>query len=364
MKLFKDIKEHKITAITAAVLILIAAACSIGAYHDAHMLPGQYTWLSWKGESENDFSQVSVFIPESRGTGLSDINAFRSKMVKALEDASVVSEDGSQLFTDCYSTSGTATATTGRASNNVPVLAVGGNFFDFHPLKLIDGTYLFDDDLNRNCVVVDGRLAWFLFGGIDVAGLTLNIDGEPFDIVGVVDLEDDFASKKADTSEMMLFMHHDSYALLHTSDDMAALTCYEAVIPNPVKNFALNLVNDNFGIKGVETVEITQRFSLGNIYKALFNMPASVINKGIALPYWENAARYALNVCGLLVGIATFCLILVPVPAIIIALVRHIIEQRNHLKYEVMVDLLEKAEEVVRSRERQRWEKKHPDSND
>lgn len=357
--LVKLIKEHKWLAIIAAVLILGAAACCIGIRSDVNMLKTQYVWRDWKGDSEDPYSQISVFIPENNLYGINDVNSFRSKMVQSFEEASLNASNSNKLFVDCWSSSGTASVATDRSYGTTSALAVGGEFFDFHPLKLLDGNYFQEGDLNREGVVVDGRLAWFLFGAIDVAGLEVNVDGHSCVIVGVVDLEEDFASKKSDNSEMMLFLNYELYSEIHSAENNYGISCYEVVLPNPVKNFALNLVTENIGATESEIVEITNRFSLSNIFKSLRSLPSSVINKGIALPYWENAARYTLNCCALLLGIAILCLILVPVPVLLVLLVKYLIKSQNHFRYEVMVDLMEKAEEAVRVQERKQWEKKH-----
>ena len=362
--ILKQIKQHKFISVLAAALIIAAAVCSVFIVKAANMLPTQQVWKVWRGDNEMPFSQISVFISESQNVGVSDINDFRTKAAKALSDASIVADDGRMLFTDCWSTSGTAMVSSDRSSNTVSVIAAGGNFFDFHPLKLVDGSYLSPDDLNLDSVLVDRRLAWFFFGGIDVAGLTIDVEGTPYVIAGVVELENDFASKKADSSEMMLFMHYDAYAMLHSGDGTSGISCYEIILPDPVKNFAINIVNSNFTFKKIEIAEITGRFSLISMFKALFNMPASVINKGIALPYWENAGRYALNHCAALLGVACLCLLLIPVPGLIIGIIKSIIFEVSYLKYDVILDAMEKAEETIRVRERKHWEKKHPNSHD
>ena len=79
-------------------------------------------------------------------------------------------------------------------------IAVGGNFFDFHPIRLLNGTYLAESDLMKDRVLLDEDLAWLLFGGTDLQGMPMEINGVPFVVGGVVQREQDFASRRAYTA--------------------------------------------------------------------------------------------------------------------------------------------------------------------
>lgn len=61
---------------------------------------------------------------------------------------------------------------------------MGGNFFDFHPIRLLSGNYISPDDLMKDRVLLDEDTAWLLFGGTQLEGLSFKIDGVPFVVAG------------------------------------------------------------------------------------------------------------------------------------------------------------------------------------
>ena len=80
-------------------------------------------------------------------------------------------------------------------------------------------------------VVLDETLAWQLFGGFDVAGLTVTISGKPFQVAGVVRRESDFATKEAYQDGASMFL---SYSAMKSLDENSTITCYEIVMPDPI----------------------------------------------------------------------------------------------------------------------------------
>ena len=68
--------------------------------------------------------------------------------------------------------------------------------------------------------------------------------GVPFVVGGVIEREQDFASQRAYTVGQGLYMSYDAYVSLTGNEQ--AITCYELVMPEPVKGFALDTVKTNF----------------------------------------------------------------------------------------------------------------------
>ena len=116
-----------------------------------------------------------------------------------MEQSLEAPENGS-LYIDAYSTSATVTVSSDSSgsggSAQVEAVAVGGEFFYFHPLQLRSGAYISSDDLMDDLVVLMRRLAWRLFGGVELEGMTITLNGKPFVVAGVVSRENDFATKK------------------------------------------------------------------------------------------------------------------------------------------------------------------------
>ena len=58
----------------------------------------------------------------------------------------------------------------------------------------------------KDRVLLDEDLAWLLYGGTDIAGLSMKINGVPYMIAGVVEREQDKFSTAAYTSGRGLYM--------------------------------------------------------------------------------------------------------------------------------------------------------------
>ena len=237
------------------------------------------------------------------------------------------------------------------------VIAVGGNYFAFHPLKLLSGSYISEDDLMQDNVLLDEDLAWLLFGGSDLEGLTVHIFGMPFRIAGVVARESDYASRRAYRGGMGLYISYDAYLDL-SGEENFGITCYEVCLPNPVKGFALNLIQDKFPIGKGEITENSGRFSLLRLLGHIRELPARSMNSAVFTPYWENAARYAETSASLMLA---FAVISGLIPAL--ALVKWILQLLGKAKGKITDDFLpelsENTQEAIRKRQRKRWESKH-----
>lgn len=342
--------------------LLISGACIAGAVYSCHMLDSQYAYKRYQGDGELPFSQISVFMPGDHKASISDINGFRTDMLSAFKNASIDTTDGYH-FIDCWSCEGSCKVYGERNDGTAAVFAVGGDYFAFHPLKLVNGSYFYEDDLMKDNILLDEDLAWFLFGGNDLEGQTVHIFGVPFRIAGVIAREDDYATKKAYTAEKCLYMSYDTYVDLSTEGNETekaklGITCYEACIPNPVKNFAKNLADEKFPKATGEVVENAGRFSLPALLRIAKNFSARAIHGTVSYPYWENAARYAETRAAMLICFAAFFALL---PLVVFIIVFSVLFHRakEKLGEEVFPTWGEKIEEAIRKRQRRRWEKKH-----
>jgi hypothetical protein len=167
-------------------------------------------------------------------------------------------------------------------------------------MKLLSGSYIYEDDFSRDRVVLNEALAWALFGATDVAGMSVTIGDVPYFIAGVVQSEDDPASVKAGADEPCIFVHIEEF---HDYGD-SVISSYELVMPNPIKNYARNFAMDKLQGDGV-VVENSGRYSLSNIFEIIMNFgDRSMGESGILFPYWENAARYTEDMAALRVVLA------------------------------------------------------------
>lgn len=350
-------KKRIILLALDTVLVLLALVCLLTIRVLSANMEVQKAAERWQGESSTEFHQVSCYLPVDEKQSLNDMYAFRFKLLDALHKAALDIDTDESLFVDAWSAVDKLTVSSSRATGEASVIAVGGEFFQFHPIRLLSGSYLSEGDLMQDRVLLDEDLAWLLFGGTELTGMSLKINGVPFVVGGVIEREQDFASKRAYTVGQGLYMSYDAYVGLTGNEQ--SITCYELVMPEPVKGFALNTVKENFNLGRGEAVENTGRFGLLRLYKLLGQTGTrSMQAMGMMYPYWENAARCVEDICVMLL-LAASVFALVPLVTAVVYLVRLLIKGKKGLEEEVLPKLKDSAEEAVRVRQRRRWEKQH-----
>jgi len=311
------------------VLLVLAAACLITAASFGNKLLSQSAAERWAGESDVEFTQLSCFMPPSNSLDINGIYSFRQKLEEKLIEAMPDAESVSGLYTDCWSGKGKLTLEGDRGSGEVSVITVGGSFFDFHPIDLLSGSYISERDVMKDRILLDEETAWMLFGGTDLAGMTVTVGEVPFLVAGVISREDDFASSKAYSDGPGIYMSYEAYL---TVDENASILNYELVMADPVKGFAKSTFEELFNQDDSELVENAGRFSFLNGLKNVKEFGSrSMHSTNVAYPYWENAARYIEDWCSLL-NFAAAVFLIMPAVILIIYLVRLILLARDKIK--------------------------------
>lgn len=372
-------KKHPIKKKSLAIVCAVCAVLAIAFGITAHILGGKLSSQQmaerWRGENELKFSQVSCYIPVDEKISLQQIYAFRTEIVKKLGEAAIEDQNVDTLFADAWSTTGRVNVASGLGKGEAAVIAVGGRFFDFHPIRLISGSYFNEDDLMKDRVLLDEELAWLLFGGTELDGMEMTINGKPFVVAGVIEREQDFASKKAYTAGMGLYMSYEAFSSLQSADSTASAqteggsaaqtnpdagaSCYEFVMAEPVDGYAKSLADEKFPIGHGEILENSDRYGFGRMLKLIGQFGSrSMQTLGVAYPYWENAARCIEDWYGLCLFLALFFAVL-PLIMIIVNVVRYLKLGKDKLEDDVIPKLKDGAEEAIRVRQRRRWERKH-----
>ncbi|MCR5664943.1 MAG: ABC transporter permease [Oscillospiraceae bacterium] len=352
-------KKRGLLILALGLLLAGACLCLWRLYALASEAPAQYAAERWQGESERRFAQVSCFVPVDEAVSRNQIYAFRAKLMEELNKASLDGEGTDGLWRDAWSAVGKLQIASDKGSAEASVIAVGGDFFSFHPLRLLGGGYLSEDDLMKDRVVLDRELAWKLYGGTELQGLSVEIAGRRFVIAGVVEREQDAASRMAYTAGMGLFMSCESYAALSGNEN--CITAYELVLTEPVDGFAADVAGKNFPLGRGEVLKNTGRFSYGRLLGLLAKTDErSMQAMGMIYPYWENAARVTENRC-LRLLLAAMLLALAPAAALVVWIVRLLKRFRRWLAERFFPRAKDAAEEAVRRPLRRRWEKTHPD---
>lgn len=362
------------------VMLLAAVGCFIGIHSLSRMLPSQLAAERWRGDSEESFAQISCFIPVDETVTLNEIGAFREAVTTKLHEAALDIASDSVLVADAWSCVDKVSVSSALGKGDVYATAVGGEFFTFHPIRLISGNYITADDLMQDRALLDEETAWLLFGGTDIQGMTFKINGVPFVVAGVIEREEDYASKKAYTDGMGIFISYDAYTLLDsaatalagaTSSSSTAsaaagaaasapgIQCYELVMPNPVKNFALNFVKEKFPLGRGEVINNSERFSLSALWTLIRGFDTrSMQTRGVIYPYWENASRGVEDRAALLLILAIALLVL-PVITAVVVVVLMAIRGKRTLEEDLIPRWKASTEEAIRVRARRRWEKQH-----
>ena len=268
-------------------LILLFATSYLG-----QSQPTQTAASRWS--SKKNASQVSCFFSVGSGITEDQIIDFEHTVDSALTDASVVQESvnpGARLWADAYSADGSVTISSDKGNMTADAIGIGGDFFLFHPVQLLKGSYFSGNDLMHDKVILDEDAAWQLFGSNDVVGMPLNIGGTPHYISGVIRREEGRFHEAAGLDKTLVYV---SCETLEEFGKTEGINSYEVVMPNPVKNFAYNSVKEKMGIdeNHMWVVENTSRFHLKGLLTVISEFGMRSMNaRAIQYPYWENVAR-------------------------------------------------------------------------
>ena len=284
------------------ILVLGSVACLLGLRTVSHALITLDAADRFRGESELRFAQLAAFLPVGQGKTEEDIFRFRQSLDTALTEQSMEVPEKGSLYIDAYSGPADLTASTENGTASVTALGVGGDFFYFHPLPLLGGSYIDEDDLMDDLVVLDEEMAWRLYGSTDLAGMTVYLNETPFVVSGVVARETDFATARSYTGGGGVFL---SWSALARLVEDAQIDCYELVMPDPISHYAKGVVEDNFSVGSGDIVENSGRYRPGRLLEVIRGYgERSMRVNGVIYPYWENAARLTEDYAALLMLLA------------------------------------------------------------
>ncbi len=271
-------------------------------------------------DADGGMAQVSCFFSHDAAISEDMLETFRHSIDSALQEASVTQDSpnaSARLWTDAYSADGMITVESDKSKLDAHAIGIGGDFFQFHPLRLLDGSYFSGNDLNSDYCILDEDGAWQLFGSNDVAGMTVMIAGMPHLIAGVVHRDDGYLARAAGLESTIVYV---SYSTLERYGTNYGINHYEVVMPNPVRSFAYQYVAEHIGVdeQNLEVVENSKRFKLLERIKAIPAFATRSMNgKAIIYPYWENIARGYED---LLTVIALFGILFLAYPAILLTI--------------------------------------------
>lgn len=343
-------KKQIILAITGAVslvlfLILTLICTSVSSKQRNQQLASRWC-------KDNSYAQVTAFLSELSDFKEEDARMAQGHLESLLDtDSIVASNENARRVLIAYSSQGEVELSSGKSTVTVNAYGVGGDFFMFHPLKLVNGSYFDSDDIMDDFVVLDTATAWNLFGSSNVVGQVITVGGRQHIVAGVVEKETGRLNDLAGNDVPTVFL---SLASLKEFGNITYLNSVEALLPNPVSNYATGLLEKAIELdeRRFEIVQNTGRFHWTNLVKNAKNFGIRGMNKkGLVYPYWENVARGTEDILTP-VCIAALVFLAYPIILMIALIIRMYRKRTIHKKdiFEFVQRLIENYRESRRRR--------------
>lgn len=342
--------------LAAAVVLCLLFWCGLTIFSDGrkNVLADQTAAERWS--EEGDAAQVTCFFTESAEIDKNKIRGFEAQLDKMLLEASITApNENARLWADAYSAVGRITLSSGKTSLEADAVGIGGDFFLFHPVQLLSGSYFSGNDLMYDKVIVDEDAAWQLFGSNDVVGMQVTIGGIPHYIAGVIRREESRLHEAAGLDKTLVYVSCETLTELGVTE---GINTYEVVMPNPVEDFAYTKIKEKFGISENDmwVVENSSRFGIKKLLTVIgeFGM-RSMNDHAIHFPYWENVARGWEDILALVLMLQILCLL---IPAVLVTVTLVLLWKRKQWNWrtvwQFLTDCRDKAAERFR-REKNKW---------
>ena len=288
-------KYLKYGAIVSSVFLLVFFIIFFGISCITKSYESQTAAKRWQSEDLR-YAQLTAFISEDAGFNYTSAKQVHDKLVKKLADDSYASENGGKVVLTNTLSQTKLTFKAVLNSCEAQVYFTGDNHFIFHPYEFTSGWYYTGDEGSKNFVILNEERAFRLYGGTDVAGLEIEVSGIKCVILGVTSGPLSKREKKLWEKDIpKAYMMSGFYESI---DNNLPITCFEALLPNPVKDYAKNIFKEAvmFDENSVEITENSQRCRYINLLKSIFKEDTDMMRKNtIYYPYWENAARKMLS---------------------------------------------------------------------
>lgn len=335
-------------------------------------------------------AQISCFYGSWQGLSEGDIPELCYSLDEILKNRSVSQEtlgvpESARLFALGYSGLGQVDLGGNGRTFTVNAVGAGGDFFLFHPVRLLSGAYFSGDDLMKDRILIDEETAWTLFGSPDCVGRSVEIGGVPHYISGVFLREEDSLTREAGSARSLAYISFESLSRYGSGDFVTAaysetsavredtdlqadpgsgsaeggssqeagetkITCLETVLPNPVEGYAMGVMKEALGSSsGMALVDNTARYRDGALFDLFLGFTSRGMQMtGISYPFWENRARAWENILSLVfIG---YCLCLFAAAVILVIL---IVSWYRHKKWNTS-SLVRKASDWIYDRQSER----------
>lgn len=311
----------------------------------------QYAAERWSTDSGKTYRQVSVIArSQLQGVGLPPLFidtgvSLNKSMITELRTAleTLISSSGGQeekrgsnepktpvgarKWVDAYYTDARAWVqgmVDGEAAGvgaETVVTGISGNYYLFHPRELLAGSFLTEEPLEPQNIVLNEQLAWLLYKSTDVVGQSIRVGAGEFIIIGVVRDPGGKIDRTAGMDKPRAYIYFDELASIdqsadHSSEfedsfdygpggpsqqeskaDNIGIFCYEAVLPDPIDGIAYNDLKSSLmtyipSEENFYFINNTDRFGLLRIASGVFPIGKdALIRSKFTFPECEISAQ-------------------------------------------------------------------------
>lgn len=308
-----------IAAAVNAVVLLAAGIMYIVILKTDSSFSADSAKQAWDG-GEYTYGQVTLCLNKQNGLDLTGAYSLNMAVKEQLKANSVALPEGSsgRLWIDCGYGESELSAKGTKSTCDVVAGGTFNDFFIFHPFTLISGSFYTPDTVNVDTIVIDKQASWQLFGAMDTAGLTVEIDGRDYRVSAVVDCPDydDGVLYDAYGSKPRVYM---PYEALCNIDNSAKMTVYEICIPNVVDGFAAGIMDEinPADENSSAVIDQTGRFEPITLFKGFREISQSaIIDSELCYPWYENTIRAAEIRGKIIAGLGGYMLIIPLVSAV------------------------------------------------
>lgn len=334
MKMRKILQDNKWLLLVIVLVLGVTGILQFVSGNITAPLYSQQEAMRWENGVDR-YAQVSAFFDAAKSLDTAGISEIENGMLSKLsEDGYLKSEHSEKTWLDAYSGESKQDVTYKNTNMSVTVMGIGGDFFQFHPIPLKSGSYITANDINGDRVVIDRYVAWELYGSNDVVGMTLNIGNRTYTVAGVTDVPENKLYGNCYGENNRIYINYNE---LKAIDENAVITCFEAVLPNPITSYAYNVlasacgISEDFQEEGkksvfsfgdTEVIENSNRYGLSNMINLAKTSKYRVARtNGIGYPFWENIARMKESTVLSIVKVQA-AMLLVVIAILIVILIR------------------------------------------
>ncbi len=319
----KTVSKSKILILVILDVLLIVSVLLIRFFQSEReeRMYSQQAGERW-GTEDVECAEVSAFFAESKKTTVEEISGIRNDIMKKLYDDTYIDEREGvthRSWIDAYSAVNQFEVSRNDRSLLANVYGVSDDFFQIHPIPLKSGGYLNpvktmteeSDGEDPYQIILDENVAWNIFGGNDVAGMKVWMGGRVFTVMGVVSAAETKTEEMAYGNYDAVYVPYAAFSKMGVED--YPITCYEAVMPNPIPNYAFNTLAEACDVVEMtdaekenqrsslffgdtEILDNTNRFSIPALYKYIKSKKYMTMRTdSVTYPYWENVARFEVE---------------------------------------------------------------------